>query len=398
MRLVIYQYGDYAEAALRFAEGGKETYYAQKYSVDYVAKLVDQVEDLTVISFARDRSEMRLPSGVRCIGLELYPQRRRSRHLDVIRTISRLRPDHLVVTSPQPWVIAWALARGVRTLPMFADSFDVKGARAKVRFAVLARLLNSKRIDWVSNHNLAASLDLVRIGVAQDKVVPFDWPAFERPGDRPPKQPRGGDEFTIMYVGLVTEAKGVSDLIEALRLLNAAGGGPRWRATIVGGHDCSMEKLAEQSGVGHLIKFAGRVPHDDVVPLMNQHDAVVVPSRHEYPEGLPMTIYEGICSRTPLVVSDHPMFRLKLRDEVTALVFRAGDPASFAERLHRLQSDPELYVKLSRNAEAAAEQFFCPLKYHELIGHWLSGRAEDRQVLSQFTIATGRYNREVGAA
>ena len=45
---------------------------------------------------------------------------------------------------------------------------------------------------------------------------------------------------------------------------------------------------------------------------MSAHDIVIVPSRHDYPEGLPMTIYEALAMRTPLVVSDHPMIKAGL--------------------------------------------------------------------------------------
>ena len=61
---------------------------------------------------------------------------------------------------------------------------------------------------------------------------------------------------------------------------------------------------------------------------MHAHDAVVVPSQHAYPEGLPMTIYDAYCSRSPLIASDHPMFRSKVIDDETAVVFGAGDASA----------------------------------------------------------------------
>jgi len=41
---------------------------------------------------------------------------------------------------------------------------------------------------------------------------------------------------------------------------------------------------------------------------MRSADAIVIPSRHEYPEGLPLTIYEALAARTPIVASDHQCF------------------------------------------------------------------------------------------
>jgi glycosyltransferase involved in cell wall biosynthesis len=392
MRLVFMQFGPYAEAVHRFAAGGPETFYAQRYSVDFVGGLAASA-DVTVLHLSRDDVEERLPSGIRSLGVELFPRGRKPRRLDLVNTLRRLRPDHLIVASPLPFAIAWALANGIRVLPLFADSFRGRGVKARLTSALLAWLLNNRRIDWVSNHNLAASLELARIGVGPQKVLPFDWPAFMSPAERPPKELPSAPEMKLFYVGQVTELKGVGDILDAIRGLNARAEGPRWRATIAGGHDEALARKAEALGVAARVEFVGRVPHDRVVPLMNQHDVVVVPSRHEYPEGLPMSLYEAFCSRTPLLASDHPMFRLKLTHDQNALVFRAGDPAALAEQLERLGRDPALYARLSRGGEDAAADFFCPLKYHELISRWLSGTAEDREALASYSLASGRYDR-----
>src|SRR5215471_1328749 len=118
MRLVFLQFGRYAEAVHRFAGGGPETFYAQRYSVDFVATLARSIEDVTVLHLSRDDPDERLPSGVTSLGLELFPRGRKPRRLDLLRALERLRPDHLVLSSPLPFVIGWALIRGVRLLPL----------------------------------------------------------------------------------------------------------------------------------------------------------------------------------------------------------------------------------------------------------------------------------------
>ena len=399
MRLTILQFGPYAEAARRFENGGEETFYGQRYSVEFVGTLASRMEDVTVLHLSRDDREERLPSGVRSLGLAFYGPSRRPRYLDLFRELNRLRPDHLLVCSPISAVIGWALLRRIRTLPLFADSFHARSMKDKLKLSLLVRVLNSSRLDWVSNHNIAASMDLRRIGVRPQKILPFDWPALLSPTDRPSKMLRADGTFRVIYVGQLLESKGVGDLIAAIALLKKADGPIQWRATIVGGHDPALERKVNDSGLSAEIEFAGRVSHDQVVRLMNEHDAVIVPSRHEYPEGLPMTIYEGLCSRTPVVASDHPMFRLKLKNRETALVFRAGEPAALAESLQELGTDGTLYARLSRAAESAAADFFCPLKYDELISRWLSNREEDRRVLSSFSLSSGRYREmESGSA
>jgi glycosyltransferase involved in cell wall biosynthesis len=391
VRVVFVQYGDYAEAERRLAAGGKETYYAQRFTVGFVATLVNRFEEVTVVTIGGDRPDERLPSGVRTLGVELYPEGRRPRSLQLILALERLRPDQLILMTPVPTVLAWALARRVRVLPMFFDSFHAAGWKARARYALLARLLSFKKIEWVANHNLAASLDLVRIGLDPAKVVPFDWPVLFTPAQLPAKLPPTGDSFRLMYVGLLTEPKGVGDLIDAVGELRARGGA-RYSLTIVGRENPEIAKRAADLQLGDLVQLRGLIPHDDIIPMMRDHDVVVVPSRHEYPEGLPATIYEGLCSRSPVLVSDHPMFRLKIKDGVSGVVFRAGDPRALADGIERLRNDRALYARLSRNAEDAARDFFVPLKYDGLISAFLSGTAEANAQLAPLSIGSGRYD------
>jgi len=75
MRLLIAQYaGDYREAFYNLAEGKGETYYAQQYSVDAVAKTAAQVDEVATLSFlSTERYDEVLPNGVRAIGAGFHP-------------------------------------------------------------------------------------------------------------------------------------------------------------------------------------------------------------------------------------------------------------------------------------------------------------------------------------
>src|SRR6478736_4547993 len=130
-RLAIVQHGNYAEAAKRFAAGGAETFYAQKYSVDFVARLASRVQELSVLHLSSDDPVVTLPSGVRSLGVRLYPPGQKARHGDVIRALETLKVDHVVLQGPIPRVIFWALARRIRILPIFADSFQTGGLKSK---------------------------------------------------------------------------------------------------------------------------------------------------------------------------------------------------------------------------------------------------------------------------
>ncbi|HEY6880647.1 MAG TPA: glycosyltransferase, partial [Polyangiales bacterium] len=283
------------------------------------------------------------------------------------------------------------LERDLPLLPLFADSFRGSDLRTQVRNARLAYVLNDPRIRYVANHNLAAAMDLARIGVVERKIVPYDWPAVVSPKQNPPKQAPPRDRtFKLLYVGTVSEAKGVGDLLHAVwELLR---GGLDVSLEVIGQRrDDALPELAAQLSLDGRVEFLGLRPHDEVRRAMVAADAVVVPSRHEYPEGLPMTLYEGLCSRTPIVVSDHPMFQLRIRDRENALVFSAGSPTSLADKVRLLRDDAALYELLSLNSERAAEGYLCPLKWHQLIDAWLDPHHEaeiERHLLSVEGAAT----------
>jgi glycosyltransferase involved in cell wall biosynthesis len=393
VRLVFVQYGDYSEAYERLIEqNGAENYYAQRYTLDFVAELArsHRVASVTVVTFSRDAPLRELAPGLRTAGVELYPQHAPARHEELLQLVADLHPSHLIVSAPLVPLLRWGLEQGLPVLPLFADSFRGNDLRTQVRNARLAYVLNDPRIRVVANHNLASALDLARIGVIDSKIVPYDWPAVISPTQNAAKQaPPHGRPFKLVYVGTVSEAKGVGDLLHAVRELRE--GGMNVELSVIGqSRDDAMPELASQLELRGCVHFLGMRPHAEVRAAMRDHDAVVVPSRHGYPEGLPMTLYEGLCSRSPLIVSDHPMFQLRIRHQENALVFTAGAPAALAERVRELASDSALYERLSENSARAAEDYLCPLKWDRLIDAWLDpthGEDIQRNLLSSTRVA-----------
>lgn len=388
-RLTIVQFGDYLEAFERFRDGGAENYYAQRYTVDFVANLARQenIEQVTVITFGRDVPLAEVFPGLCVAGVNLYPLGRPPETSRLLAMVKATDPTHLIVGAPLVPLLEFGTAQGYRTLPLFADSFQGGGIKQRVRNAKLAFALSDPRITIVSNHNLAATLDLVRIGVDPNKVVPFDWPALISPRALAPKTaPPSGQTFRLLYVGQLNEHKGVGDLIRALAHLRHAV--IDVSLSLIGAGDVqALGDLSYNLQVGDRVRFLGKRSHEQVQLEMREHDAVVVPSRHSYPEGLPMTLYEAMCSRTPILASDHPMFALRIRDGFNALVFRAESPDDLAKRIRDLMGSPATYESLSVNAETAAEHYLCPLKWDRLISAWLAG---DHSTILSYAIAQMR--------
>ena len=123
MRLLIIQFGNFAEGERRLTSGGKENYYAQRYTINFVAELVRRGCEVCVITIGEDYATEQLPSGVQAAGLSLYRGRfRRPRTRELIGMVENWRPTHLLLQSPIVGVLHWALRQNVEILPLFADS------------------------------------------------------------------------------------------------------------------------------------------------------------------------------------------------------------------------------------------------------------------------------------
>lgn len=389
-RLVFVQYGDYAQAAERFEAGLGETYYAQRYSVEAVAELASRFGETYVVGLGGVPRDQRLGSGVRCIQLPEtagHP----SAFAGVIERLAELNPTHLVIRAPATPLLKWGAQRVGRVLPLFADSFR-PSPRLWWRHRRLASLLNRPAFPCIANHNVNATRDLARIGVRLDKLVPYDWPPEHNPREFSSKAgPIDPAKPKVLFAGSITAAKGVGDLIDAIALLRKRG--VNVALTILGdGELDAFQARRDKLGLQSAVTFTGRVPHTDVLEQMRTHDVVVVPSRHEYPEGMPFTIYDTLCVHTPLAASDHPMFRGKVVDGETGVVFRASDPGDLSQRLGALLADRELYAKLSANSADAWAGLQCPVRWHELLEHWLTDTPADREWLRNFGLASGRYD------
>ena len=389
-RVVIVQYaGDYREAFTRLANGGSETYYAQRYSVSSIESLRQSVDELSIVTCITDsRFDEVLPNGVRAIGAGLQAP---VSVAAITRLVAVLRPTELVLCTPMAGLFRWAIRNRVRTLALLAGSFQGRSLRVRARNWLLARLLNHPGVEWVANHNINASKCLRGIGVGGEKIIPWDWAVQLTPDDFPPRSaPPAAGPHRLIFAGKLIETKGAGDLLRAVAELLR-----RRRDVTVqlagSGATARYVRLAQELGIADRIEFLGLVANDRIVHLMRAADQVVIPSRHEYPEGLPLTIYEALCSRTPIVASDHPMFRGKLTDRESAVIFPAGNALALADAVEAVADSAELYCGLSNRSAAAWSALQVPVKYADLLRRWVTNSQDDRDWLFEYRLGSGRY-------
>jgi glycosyltransferase involved in cell wall biosynthesis len=392
LRLTIVQYaGDYREAFERLSSGGKETYYAQRYSVNLVGSLARRLEQVAVICGVSEQAyDTVLANGVRAIGAGLRAGFHAS---EMIPVLARTQPTRLSLTSPMFPILRWASANGVRTIAPLADSFRKGSLRAALRHRLLAYYLNRPNVEWVGNHGISACLSLRDIGVLPEKIVPWDWPPSHRPSDHAPRKLRTGPP-RLFYAGSLSSAKGVGDLLHATARLRQ--NGTNLRLSLAGRDpDGTISDLAKTLGLNDIVEFLGVVPNEDVPTKMREADVVIIPSRHDYPEGLPLTIYEALSARTPIIASDHPMFREALIDGESAIIFPAGDANRLALAISKLLNDSGLYESLSAQSEYAWKRIQLPVSMGAFLEAWVADSPDQTRWIRDHSLLSGLYQERI---
>ncbi|WOI54461.1 glycosyltransferase [Parvularcula sp. LCG005] len=376
MRLCLIEYGDVRDALTRMKAGAAETYRAQYYSLLYILGLRARSESISYINIGNDEPFDELIEGIRAIGFNLYAPGGEER---MIQMLEDIKPTHIVLRSPLEFVLRWARENDCRVLPMLADSFSrppisLKGFKQWRWTRGFVKSLNDPSVTLVANHNVAACRDLAQIGVAPDKIIPWDWPSVKTPADYETKALGDTPPYNVLYVGLMTPRKGVDDLIDAFaqnEWLSA-----NVTLTLVGGGYKTFADQVEALGLEKVVTFTGTIANSEVMERMQKASIVAVPSRHDYPEGLPGTIYEALTVRTPLLLSDHPMFRPFFKDGDGVRVAPAKNPAALGDVLVSMLSDPGAYAALSQKTADAFEAISCPHAWADVIEHWLNDDAE----------------------
>lgn len=158
----------------------------------------------------------------------------------------------------------------------------------------------------------------------------------------------------ILFVGRLVEKKGVSVLLEALKLVDASG----YDLRVVGDGPLRGQLTSEASGLSAT--FVGVLGREALAAEFGAASIAVFPSvaaASGDQDGLPVALLEAMSTGCAVVASDLPGLRDAVEDGQSGLLTTPGSAAELAAALGRLLRDPQLCDELGRAAEARAESF-----------------------------------------
>lgn len=375
-RIAIVQHGDYAQACRLAAQDKPETYAGQRDTIETYDRLFGAVPHLIVSLDGDGPPERRGLGELVCV----RPRKMAGMPARVVlhiaasrirRLVERFGATHLLLRCSNLIgcdLLAWANRRRIPAAVITAMRFDPDSS-ACVRFCELA---NDGNVALVANHHRVATQTMIACGLRPDKPIVYDFTRHEDPDQLEPKRAPAGGEPTILFAGVVSESKGALDLLRAAERLRHSG--RKFRLIFLGDGPARAAILDHPGTQDGWIESPGRVGNEQVVSRMRASDIVVVPSRHEFPEGMPQVLSEGLAARTPMVISDHPVFVGYFREGQGVRYYPAGNDAALADAIAKVLDDPAEYERLSRASADAWRSFQVDTKLrdvlHRVAGLW----------------------------
>jgi glycosyltransferase involved in cell wall biosynthesis len=159
---------------------------------------------------------------------------------------------------------------------------------------------------------------------------------------------RVGDTPLIVFLGRLSERKGVPELL--LALSHPAMKNLPWKAVLAGdGPVEDYRERAAEKGLSDRVEMPGWLGADAARALCAKADILVLPS---HAEGMAMAVIEGLAHGLAVVTTRVGAHEEVITDGETGVFVPVGDPDALAAALARLLKEPATRTNLSTRGRA----------------------------------------------
>lgn len=165
--------------------------------------------------------------------------------------------------------------------------------------------------------------------------------------------------FNCLYIGLLTEDKGVLDLIEAFRILVYEFEITRISLSLVGkALDSNFEDklilMIQTYNLSDVIFVKGQMVGDDKWNEFINSDVLCFPTYYEN-ESFGNVILEGFLSSLPVIATDWRGVKNVVDDGINGIIVPIKSPNSLANAILMLYSDEDARINMAKNARIKFE-------------------------------------------
>ena len=269
-------------------------------------------------------------------------------HFDVI--VVKTGHDWKTLTRDIPLLLATRGQAAKQVIQFHGSSPEVLLRRGRRSFKAASRFL-VKRCDAIMVLSTEEASDWSRfypqgdIYIVANPMVPRTVDGQAEP-DHLAAPPSGAGAPAILFVGRLTKAKGLYELMDAVQLLRSEHPDLPWRLVMAGeGPDSApLQSLSQDLGLNGRVEFPGYVEGERLDSLYRSSSVFVLPS---YSEGFPTVVTEAMAAGLPIVATGIRGIVDHLEEGVNALFVEPRDSFGLYQALERLLRDEELRRAMS---------------------------------------------------
>ncbi len=153
---------------------------------------------------------------------------------------------------------------------------------------------------------------------------------------------------TVLFVGYLTKAKNVANLLQAARIVSQKYTDVKFLLCGDGEERENLEHLSQELGIADSVIFTGEIPHDGLPGYYHACDIFALPSNHE---SFGLVLLEAGMAGKPVVATDLTGPRDIVVDQATGFLVPPRQPEELAARILTLVEQPELARELGANAQ-----------------------------------------------
>lgn len=217
-------------------------------------------------------------------------------------------------------------------------------AKGLNRLFVRLVLRNSARVVVISQY--MRNLGLQTGAVSADQCI-LIYNGIDDPlrGEIPGKEWHAS-RVKIVFLGLLSVAKGIPTLLDAIKILAPDFG--KFSVSIYGSGDVSsFERNLVDRGLSDVVTYGGWIGGERKDSILNEADIFVLPSRNE---GFSVAILEAMAHGLAIVSTSIPGVVDAVRSGVEAILVPPDNEMALADAILALIDDPELRLQFGQAA------------------------------------------------
>lgn len=241
------------------------------------------------------------------------------------------------------------------------EGFDRPTAVSKViRTLYRGALRRSERIFFQNAEDLRLCVTHGLVPPKNSRLIPGSGVDLSQFPPNPFPLGRSGTPRIALIFGRLLPKKGFYDFLNAAAVLKHRWG-DQARFVVMGAADPDRPESMKLLSAIKAAAAAGTItyldPRDDVLPVLQQADVVVLPST--YNEGVPRSLLEALACAKPVITTDWRGCRDVVRDGKNGYLIQPNNLEALLQALHSiLAAPPEQLHAMGRASRALAEQCY----------------------------------------